>query len=124
MLNNRVAHGSPMRTVRWRQQLEELPLLGVDAIQREHSLRLIDELKTRIAALEIELERRGAGDGQIALLETHPGVGLLTALAVFSYASAYRSIQPGTLCCGILRIGSSGTVERRYRSIWTHFQAR
>ena len=38
-------------------------------------------LKTRIAALE--LERRRAGDGQIALLKTHPGVGLLTALAVF-----------------------------------------
>ena len=83
MLNNRVAHGSPMRTVRWRQQLEELQLTGVDAIQREHSLRLIDELKTRIAALETELERRGANDAQVALLQTHPGVGLLTALAVF-----------------------------------------
>jgi transposase len=83
MLNNRAAHGSRMRTLRWRQQLEELHLMGVDAIQREHSLGLIDELKTRIAALEIELERRGADDAQVALLQTHLGVGLLTALAVF-----------------------------------------
>jgi len=30
----------------------------VDAIQREHALRLIAELKARIAAREIELERQ------------------------------------------------------------------
>ena len=82
MLSNRVLRSSPMRTLRWRQQLEQLPLMGADALRREHSLPLMDELSARIDALDKELERRSQVDVKTTLLRTHPGVGLLTALAV------------------------------------------
>jgi transposase len=82
MLSNRVLRTSRMRTLLWPHQLEKLPLTGADAIRREHSLPLMDELSARIEALEDELQRRSQGDSAVTLLQTHPGVGLLTALAV------------------------------------------
>src|SRR5260370_19699909 len=42
-------------------------------------LRTVEE---QLAAAEQELERRAAGDARVERLRTHPGVGLLTALAV------------------------------------------
>lgn len=82
MLSNRVLRSSPMRRLRWRQQLEQLPLVRADSIRREHSLPLMDELSLHIDALDKELERRSQVDLKTTLLQTHPGVGLLTALAV------------------------------------------
>lgn len=50
--------------------------------QRTHSLGLLSALAQQIAAVEQDLERHAATDARVARLRTHPGVGLLTALAV------------------------------------------
>jgi len=81
-LNHRLVLGPRLRTARGRQRLMDLPLVGADALQREHSLSLLTTLEARIETLEEELLRRGAQDARVQCLCTHPGVGLLTALAV------------------------------------------
>ena len=81
-LGHRLSLGFRLRSAPGRAQLQALPLSGADALQREHSLALLAELQTRIAALESALAVRAQQDGRVARLRTHPGVGLLTALAV------------------------------------------
>jgi tetratricopeptide (TPR) repeat protein len=76
MLSNRMLRSFPMGTLRWRQQLEQLPLVGADSIRREHSLPLMDEPSLHIDALDKELERRSQVDVKATLLQTHPGVEL------------------------------------------------
>lgn len=65
-----------------RQRLEALKLEGAGAWQRETSLAMLGELGGRIQRIEEELKKRAEGDGRILCLRTHPGVGLLTSLAV------------------------------------------
>ncbi len=74
--------GRSLFAERFRQRLEALPLTGAEACQREHSLALLEALGQRIRSVERELEARAHGDARVARLRTHPGVGLLTALAV------------------------------------------
>ena len=82
LLSNRAIRAGRPRTLSWRQQLEQWPLTGADAIRREHSLALLDDLRQRIKAIESELERRSQNDARVARVQTHPGVGLLTSLAL------------------------------------------
>ncbi len=63
-------------------QLAALPLEGAGAIQRQHSLALLDALQKKILEVEEVLEARAEHDSRVRRLRTHPGVGLLTALAV------------------------------------------
>lgn len=81
-LNHQLRLGPRLWTRRGQQQFTALPLAGADAVQRTHSLGLLSTLAEQIAALEQELQRRADGDARVARLRTHPGVGLLTALAV------------------------------------------
>lgn len=81
-LNHQLRLGPRLFRTRGLAQLEALPLAGSDAAQRTHSLGLLAALQQQITALEAELERRTEGDARVARLRTHPGVGLLTALAV------------------------------------------
>ncbi len=64
------------------QRLEALPLSPVLSQQREEWLGLIKLMNKQIGALEESLEQRAKGDPAIALLRTHPGIGLLTAMAL------------------------------------------
>ena len=43
---------------------------------------MIEEVERRIAQVEGELEKMAAGDERVRRLRTHPGVGLLTGLAL------------------------------------------
>lgn len=124
MLSNRVLRTARMRTLLWRHQLEKLPLTGADAVRREHSLPLMDELSARIDALENELQRRSQGDSAVALLQTHPGVGLLTALAVVHTLSPLSSLSPRSLCGCLLWSRPRRTLQWRDCSIRTHLKAR
>src|SRR5260370_1378766 len=74
--------GARLFTARGRQQLAVLPLQGAYAAQRQHSLALLESLEERIHAIEQELEVRAQQDARVMRLRTHPGVGLLTGLAV------------------------------------------
>lgn len=64
------------------ERLQALPLPPVLAQQREEWLQLIALIDQRIATVEAGLDKVAATDEAVALLRTHPGIGLLTALAL------------------------------------------
>lgn len=83
-----IAHGcgitlkSKLRTKRGRAKLNDLPLSPVLSRQRSGWLEMIGEVERRIAQVEGELEEAAVGDERVRRLRTHPGVGLLTGLAL------------------------------------------
>ena len=81
-LNHQLRLGPSLFTARGQQQLSALPLDGADATQRLHSLALLAALQKKILEVEEMLGARAAADPRVTCLRTHPGVGLLTALAV------------------------------------------
>ncbi len=81
-LSHQLRLGPRLFTVRGQQQFTVLPLWGAYAAQRQHSLALLESLGERIRAIEQELEARAQQDARVMRLRTHPGVGLLTGLAV------------------------------------------
>ncbi len=64
-----------------RKLLEELPLTGWTARRRADDLELLDELNRSIVELDTAVEQVAAQDPIARLLQTHPGVGPITALA-------------------------------------------
>jgi transposase len=64
-----------------RKLLEELPLSGWTARRREELLILFDDLGKRIGELDVAVEQAAEKDAVAQLLQTHPGVGPITALA-------------------------------------------
>lgn len=64
------------------RQLQALPLSPVLAAQRDEWLQLVSLIDQRIATVEEALQQIAADDPEVALLQTHPGIGLLTALAL------------------------------------------
>jgi transposase len=81
-LNHQLRLGPRLFRTRGLAQLAALPLQGAAAVQRQHSLDLLDALQKKILEVEEILEARAAADPRVIRLRTHPGVGLLTALAV------------------------------------------
>ena len=81
-LNHQLQLGPRLWSQRGQQQFGALPLAGAAAAQRQHSLLLLTSLHEQITAIEQELDRRAEIDSRVVRLRTHPGVGLLTALAV------------------------------------------
>ena len=77
-----VALGPTLRSKRGRERLNALPLSPVLSQQRSGWLEMIEEVGKRIARVEEELEQAAAGDGRVRRLRTHPGIGLLTGLAL------------------------------------------
>jgi len=67
---------------RGRERLQALELPPVLAAQREEWLQLITQFDQRIAVIESSLTELAAKDEKITLLRTHPGIGLLTSLAL------------------------------------------
>jgi transposase len=64
------------------EQLQALPLSPVLAQQRDEWLGLIRLMNKQIGAVEESLGQRAKDDAAVDLLRTHPGIGLLTALAL------------------------------------------
>jgi transposase len=64
------------------RQLQALPLSPVLAGQRDEWLQLVALLNQRITTVEQALQRTAEDDAAVALLKTHPGIGLLTAIAL------------------------------------------
>jgi transposase len=64
------------------QQLASLAMSPVMQCQREQWLQLLPILEQRISACEKWLSEQAAADPRVRRLRTHPGLGLLTSLAV------------------------------------------
>ena len=64
-----------------RKQLQALPLEGWTAQRRQDELELLDDLDRRIAELDSAVQQAAEKDAVARLLQTHPGVGPITALA-------------------------------------------
>jgi transposase len=71
-----------LRTSKGRERLSQLSLTPAFAQQRQEWLSLLSELDRRIEQVEQELEPVAAADPRVRLVRTHPGVGLLTGLAL------------------------------------------
>ncbi len=80
-LNQGVQQKQKLWTRAGRKLLEELPLEGWTARRREESLQLLDDLEGRIVPLDQAVKQAAEKDRVAALLQTHPGVGPITALA-------------------------------------------
>jgi transposase len=81
-LNEGLRLKSNLWTEAGRQRLAALELEAAGAWQRETSLAMLGELGKQIERTEGELQKRAQGDECVLRLQTHPGVGLLTPLAV------------------------------------------
>jgi transposase len=73
---------SQLFTQTGRQQLASLGMSPVMQCQREQWLQLLATLDQRISACEKWLSQQAAADLRVRRLRTHPGLGLLTSLAL------------------------------------------
>lgn len=102
------------------EKLKALPLPPELSDQRDEWLELITLLNERIATLEEALQQRTQDDAQIALLRSHPGIGLLTALALrytLLPLSRFRSTRAVTAYVGFDCIEDQSGERRRLGSI-------
>lgn len=80
-LNQGVQQKQRLWTKTGRTLLEQLPLTGWTARRRADDLQLLDELNRSLAELDAAVEQEAKNNPIAQLLQTHPGVGPITALA-------------------------------------------
>jgi transposase len=73
---------SKIGTAKSRQRLRALALPPRLAAQRDEWLNLLETLDTKIATAEQWLTAVAASNEQMVRLQTHPGIGLITSLAL------------------------------------------
>jgi transposase len=88
-----------------RTQFLQLPMSGAMARQREEWLSLVDEFNARIKSLDAWLEQQAKRDERVMRLQTHPGIGLLTSLAVV------HSLEPVTRFGGSRKVAAYAGLE-------------
>lgn len=101
-------------------QLQAVKLSPVLAQQRDEWLELVAEMNRRIATIEEALQRQAQEDDQVALLRTHPGIGLLTALALrytLSPTSRFSTTRRVTAYVGLDCMEDQSSERRRMGSI-------
>ena len=80
-LNQGVQQKRKLWSAAGRQRLEALPLEGWTKQRRQEELELLDLLDGRVAKLDVAAQQAADRDAVARLLQTHPGVGPITALA-------------------------------------------
>lgn len=102
------------------EKLQALELSPELTDQRDEWLELIGLMNERIATVEEALQQRAQDDAEIALLRSHPGIGLLTALALrytLLPISRFRSTRAVTAYVGLDCIEDQSGERRRLGSI-------
>ncbi len=102
------------------RQLQALPLSPVLAQQREEWLQLIAFVNQRIAKVEAALQLLADKDAAVVLLQTHPGIGLLTSLALrytLMPVSRFRTTRQVTAYAGLDCMEEQSSERRRMGSI-------
>jgi len=119
-LNHRVARGAKLFSAQGRQTLASLPLSSAEDRQRRDGFQLLEDLEQRIADLHAELELRAIPDIRVTRLRTHPGVGLLTGLAMVHTLEPLTRFQEGrqvAAYCGLDPVEHSSGETIRHRGI-------
>jgi transposase len=80
-LNQGVQRKYKLWTSAGRKLLQELALTGYTAQRRDELLLVLDDLESRVAQLDQAVQEAAQQDRVARLLQTHPGVGPITALA-------------------------------------------
>ena len=75
-----VCRGRKLWSVKGRKELESLVLLPWAARRRRELLESLDRLDEQVRELDRAVEEAGRERWEVALLRTHPGVGMVTAL--------------------------------------------
>jgi transposase len=88
-----------------RARFLQLPMSGAMARQREEWLSLVDELNARIKSLDVWLEQQAKREERVMRLQTHPGIGLLTSLALV------HSLEPVTRFAGSRKVAAYAGLE-------------
>ena len=102
------------------EKLQALRLSPELTAQRDEWLELITLMNERIATVEQALQQRTQDDAEIALLRSHPGIGLLTALALrytLLPISRFSSTRAVTAYVGLDCIEDQSGERRRLGSI-------
>ena len=102
------------------RQLQALPLSPVLAQQREEWLQLIAFVNQRIAKVEAALQLIADKDAAVGLLQTHPGIGLLTSLALrytLMPVSRFSTTRQVTAYAGLDCLEDQSSERRRMGSI-------
>ena len=115
-----LTHGLRSKSRLWsekgQQRLQRLSLNAAESYQRWYSTKLVAHLNETIEMLEKELRMRAEGDVRVQRLDTHPGVGLLTSLAMVHALEPVSRFSNGrqiAAYCGLdPRENSSGDRQR------------
>lgn len=102
------------------EELRALKLSPVLSEQRDEWLELIALMNQRIATTEEALQERAKDDAAVALLRTHPGIGLLTALALrytLVPVSRFSTTRRVTAYIGLDCVEDQSSDRRRLGSI-------
>jgi transposase len=111
---------SKLRTKKGKERLKGLALGPALGRQREEWLSLIAELNTRIEGVEKELEPLASDDERVRRVRTHPGIGLLTGLALvhtLSPISRFASSRKVAAYVGLEPREYSSGEKQRFGSI-------
>jgi len=76
-----VCRGRKLWNTKGRKELESLALLPWAAQRRKELLASLDRLDAQVRELDRAVEEAGRARPEVALLRTHPGVGMVVALA-------------------------------------------
>lgn len=109
-----------IQTRRARKALIEARLSETQNFQRDQLLELLDDLTERIKVIEAWLREKAKGDPKVELLQTHKGVGLLSALAVvhtLGDISRFASSKEAVAFTGLDPLERSSAGKTRFGSI-------
>ena len=108
---------------RGRQQLESFALAPWASRRRHDLLELLDRLNPVIAELTQAIEREVENYPAAQRLKTHPGVGVLTALAFVLILGDAERFHCGKQVASYLGAGAAGRLQRESPAPGTHHQA-
>lgn len=109
-----------LRTRKGRERLAQLSLTPAFAHQRGEWVSLLSDLDRRIQQVEQELEPLAEADPRVRLVRTHPGVGLLTGMALvhtLSPVSRFANSRKVTAYVGLEPREYSSGERQRFGSI-------
>lgn len=111
---------SSIRSAKGKTKLQELQLSPTLTYQRDEWLRLLDTLDQKIKEAEEWLKLQAQGDERVVRLQTHPGIGLLTSLALvhtLEPVTRFPSTRKVVAYLGLDPMEYSSAEKKRYGKI-------